>query len=283
VRAFNPTLHGMASRQASNLLIEWMINIVEEFGIEAEKDILTSCMDSGLDVKRALEKVFPTHHEWCVSHLLYLALADAFGSSVDPSKTKNKEVRDLLSQCCKVIETVNKSKVLKLKVDNNMIHDYGRVIKLKNSPSHRWSAVKDVLLCLLKHWNAISNAFNEIRSEFPIKNERRVLIGLRSIIHPVWHIQAVAQKTKELVVFQVYLLMMQLYFGVINKTNALDLYDPSLTITLQSGTTNTNPTTNQNPLDHLQPTSTAAQRDLDECTPIVREKLYDALFERYYK
>jgi len=75
--------------------------------------------------------------------------------------------------------------------------------------------------------------------EFPIKNEKRVFIELRSIIRPVWHIQTVAQKTKELVVFQVYLLMMQLYFGVLNKNNALDLYDPSLTIKLQSGTTNT--------------------------------------------
>jgi len=77
--------------------------------------------------------------------------------------------------------------------------------------------------------------------------------------------------------------MMQLYFGVLNKNNALDLYDPSLTIKLQSGTTNTNLTTNQNPLDHLQPTSTAAQRDLDERTSVGREKLDEALFERYYK
>ncbi len=194
-----------------------MIRILEEFGIEAEDDVLTSCTDSGSDVKRSLEKVFLTHREWCISHLLHLALADAFGSSVDPNKTKNKDVRLLLNQCRKVIETVNKSKVLKLNVDKNMLNDYGRVIKLKNSPSHRWSAVEDVLLRLLKHWNSISNAFNEIRSDFPIKNEKRVLIELRSIIHPVRHIQTVAQRTKQLVVFQVYLLMMQLYFGLLNK------------------------------------------------------------------
>jgi len=102
-----------------------------------EDDVLTSCTDSGSDVKRALEKVFPTHRDWCVSHLLHLALADAFGSSVDPNKMKNKGVRLLLNQCRKVIETVNKSKVLKLNVDGNMLDNYGRVIKLKKSPSHR--------------------------------------------------------------------------------------------------------------------------------------------------
>ncbi len=227
-----------------------------------------------------MEKVFPTHREWCVSHLLHLALADAFGSSVDPNKTKNKDVRLLLNQCRKVIETVNKSKVLKLNVDKNMLNDYGRVIKLKNSPSHRWSAVEDVLLRLLKHWNSISNAFNEIRTEFPIKNEKRVLIELRSIIHPVRHIQTVAQRTKQLVVFQVYLLMMQLYFGLLNKHNAMDLYDPSQTHLLQETTT---PEVKSNPLDKLQPTSTVPSKDLDERTITVREKLYEALFDRYFK
>jgi hypothetical protein len=178
VRAFNPATDDMASRQASNLLIEWMIQILEEFSIEVEDNVLTSCTDSSSVVKRALEKVFPTHHEWCASNLLHLALADAFGSWVDPNKMKNKDVRFLLNQCHKVIETVNKSKVLKLKVDGNMLNNYGRVIKLKNSPSHRWSAVEDVLLCLLKDRNSISNALNEIRLDFPIKNEIRVLIEL---------------------------------------------------------------------------------------------------------
>jgi len=132
-------------------------------------------------------------------------------------------------------ETVNKSKLMKLRVDSNMIADYGRVIKLKNSPSHHWSAVEDGLVRLPRHWNAISNALHEI----PIKNDKRVLLELCSIIHPVRHIQTVAQKTEELVVFQVYLLMMQLYFGLLSKHNSLDLYDPSLTITLTADSTST--------------------------------------------
>jgi len=37
-----------------------------------------------------------------------------------------------------VIETVNKSKLLKVKVDNKMIQEFGYAIKLKNSPAHRW-------------------------------------------------------------------------------------------------------------------------------------------------
>jgi hypothetical protein len=131
VWAFNPTAKEVAYKLASNILIQLMRAILEEFDIAVEKDVLVSCTDSRSDVKRALEKVFPTHQEWCVSHLLHLSLANAFGSSVYPSKTRNKDVRDLLNSCRQVIETVNKSKLLKLKVDNNMIADYGLVIKLK--------------------------------------------------------------------------------------------------------------------------------------------------------
>jgi hypothetical protein len=208
--------------QASDLLVLWMKTILQEFEVDPEADVLTSCTDSGSDVKRALEVVFPTHREWCVSHLIHLALADAFGSSVDPNKTKNTEVRELINACRKVIETVNKSKLLKLRVDKNMLEDFGRISKLRNSPTHRWSATEDVLVRILNYWNAISNAFNETRSEFCIKNEKKVLLELRSVIHPLRHIQTVAQRTKELVVFQVYLLLMHLYFGVLDTKKPLD-------------------------------------------------------------
>jgi hypothetical protein len=150
--------------------------------------VLTSCTDSGSNVKCTLEVVFPTIREWCVSHLLHLALADAFGSSVDPNKTKNSEVHDLMSSCRKVIETVNKSKMLKIKIDSKMLEEFGVVCKLRNSPSHRWSAVEDVMVRLLKYWSVLTVAFNDYRMEYPIKHEKKVLLELRSIIHPVHHI-----------------------------------------------------------------------------------------------
>jgi hypothetical protein len=67
-----------------------------------------------------------------------LALADAFGSSLDPSKPKNTDICRVLNDCRKFIKTVNKSKVLKEKFDGgeNML---GKEFKLKNTPSHRWS------------------------------------------------------------------------------------------------------------------------------------------------
>jgi hypothetical protein len=257
-----------------------MNSILEEFGVNPREDVLTSCTDSSSDVKRALEVVFPTHREWCISHVLHLALADAFGSHIDPNKTKNGEVCELMNACHKVVETVNKSKLLKIRVDNNMLTDFGKIIKLRNSPNHRWSAMEDVLVRLLQFWNPLSNAFNECRSDFTIKNDKKVIIELQSIIHPVRQIKKVAQSTRELVVFQVYLLMMHLYFGVLDTRTPLDLYDPSLTNTLQPNSI-TEPT--NNPLDRLPRTGEVLPKDMDARTHRVREKLREALFQRFYK
>jgi hypothetical protein len=112
-----------------------------------------------------------------------------------------------------------------------------------------------------------------------LKHEKKVLLELRSIIHPVRHIQKVAQKTKELVVFQVYLLLMHLYFGQLNPLNALEIYDPSVPIELIGHTD----TEVANPLDRLILTTTVMPNELDPRAQRVRVKLYEAIFERYYK
>ncbi len=279
VRGYNSSEDKVMSVRASDLLVEWMTTILDEFNIKAEDHVLTSCPDSGSDVKRALEVVFPTIREWCVSHLLHLSLADAFGSSVDPNKTRNSEVHEIMNSCRKVIETVNKSKLLKMKIDKKMLEKSGMACKLRNSPSHRWSAVEDVLVRLLKYWNVLTNAFNECQTKFVLKNEKKVLLELRSIIHPVHHIQKVAQKAKELVVFQVHLLLMHLYFGQLNPLSALEIFDPSLSMDLTSRK-DSDPV---NPLDRLTPNTTVLPSELDPRAQRVREKLYDAIFERYFK
>jgi hypothetical protein len=88
VRAFQPAREEMENKAASELLVQWSVVILKKFAINPEQDILTSCTDLGSDVKKALEKVLPTIREWCASHLIHLALTDAFGSHIDPKKRK---------------------------------------------------------------------------------------------------------------------------------------------------------------------------------------------------
>ncbi len=115
VRGYNSTREEMSASYALELLIEWCALILKEFAVHPEQDILTSCRDSGSDVKKALEKVFPTLREWCVSHLTHLALVDALGAMLTRTKSKNSDMRLFIVWCRKIIEKVNKSKNLNLR------------------------------------------------------------------------------------------------------------------------------------------------------------------------
>ncbi len=60
VRGYNPSSEQLEGGQvASELIMEWCNIILKEFKITAEEHVLTSCTDSGSDVKRALEKFSP--------------------------------------------------------------------------------------------------------------------------------------------------------------------------------------------------------------------------------
>jgi hypothetical protein len=75
------------------------------------------------------------------------------------------------------------------------------------------------------------------------------------------------------------LLLMHLYFGQLNPMSALDVYDPSLPVDLTSASD----VELVNPLDKLSPTGKVSPSELDQRTQGVREKLYGAIFERYFK
>jgi hypothetical protein len=256
-------------------------NYLKEFGITPEQDILTSCTDSGSDVKKALEKVFPTIREWCVSHLTHLALADAFGSHIDPKKTKNSDMRNFLMRCQKVIEKVNKSKSLKVTLEKKLLTKFGQNMKLRNSPSHRWSAMEDVFVRLLCCWSSIRNSFIEEGIPFPISNDSELMLELRSLIHPLCFIQTTAQKTKELAILQVYVLLMEAYFGVLDDRTPLNIYDPAVTtVPLGEGKITNR---KNNPLDKLVPTKVVPGNELDPRTIHVRKMLRSAMYQCFYK
>jgi hypothetical protein len=232
VRAFNPS-----GKTASELIMQWCRVILHEYNISMEMQVLTSCTDSGW-MSRAMEVLIPIMRKWCISHLTHLALADAFVSSVDPKKSKNSDVRLIINKCQKVIEKANKSKRLKESIEQKMRKEFGRAVKLRNSPAHQWSAIEDVFVRLLQYWEIIEQSFLDTDSPFTMHGYWQLILELCSNIHPICHTQRVAQKTKELAVFQVYMLLMHAYLGVLNDKAPLNI-DPTAT-----GTDD-----NSNPLD----------------------------------
>jgi hypothetical protein len=89
VRRFALTTDERQVEQLSTILHEWSSGVLEEFSIKVMLDVLTSISDSGSDVKRTLDIMIDAWWEWCISHLIHLALTEAFGTSIDPNNSKN--------------------------------------------------------------------------------------------------------------------------------------------------------------------------------------------------
>ena len=95
---FAPTTEERVDNQLSLVLSEWASGLVREFDTDVSRYVLTSCSDSGSDVKRTLDILMGLWWEWGISHMSYLALTDAFGTLIDPSKSKNSEGRDTFQE-----------------------------------------------------------------------------------------------------------------------------------------------------------------------------------------
>lgn len=95
--------------QASDHLINKLRNVLEHYGIDADRDIASSTSDAGSDVKCGLLKKLGAEWDWCVPHEMHCALVEAFGMSKDPSQSKNREARALIQSMKKCIEYIHKS------------------------------------------------------------------------------------------------------------------------------------------------------------------------------
>ncbi len=112
VRRFAPTTDERQAEQLSTILHEWSSGVLEEFGIKVMLDVLTNTSDSGFDVKHTLDILIDAWWEWCISHLIHLALTETFGTSIDPNNSKNVDACCFFQRIKKVIEVVNKFEYL---------------------------------------------------------------------------------------------------------------------------------------------------------------------------
>jgi len=133
------------AEQLSTILHEWSSGVLEEFGIKVMLDVLTSTSDSRFDVKHTLDILIDVWWEWCISHLIHLALMEAFGTSIDPNNSKNVDAHCFFQRIKKVIEAVNKSEYLQGAFEEAMLELLEMYLKLLNSPQHRWSSIALVL------------------------------------------------------------------------------------------------------------------------------------------
>ncbi|CAK9223988.1 unnamed protein product [Sphagnum troendelagicum] len=227
VRRFAPTTDERQAKQLSTILHEWSSGVLEEFGIKVMLDVLTSTLDSGSDVKRTLDILIDVWWEWCISHLIHLALTEAFGTSIDPNNSKNVDARCFFQRIKKVIETVNKSEYLQGAFEEAMLELLETYFKLLNSPQHRWSSTALVLERILIAWEPLLQAYHKLNRPVPLVDmDHTLCIEFYSLIEPVRVVQIKAQAMQTFVIVDVYVMLYSLYTTVLDVSKPLELIIP---------------------------------------------------------
>jgi hypothetical protein len=268
VRRFAPITDERQAEQLSTILHEWSSGILEEFGIKVMLDVLTSTSDSGSDVKRTLDILIDVWWEWCISHLIHLALTEAFGTSIDLNNSKNVDAHCFFQRIKKVIEAMNKSEYLQGAFEEAMLELLEMYLKLLNSPQHRWSSTTFVLERILIAWKPLLQAYRKLNRPVPlIDMDRTLCIKFYSMIEPIRAIQIKAQAMQTFVIIDVYVMLYSLYTTVLDVNKSFELIIP---VRRQLGFEDPDPVLRSH--DVLQPATREA-----------RKLLGKAMSERYFK
>jgi len=224
VRRFAPTTNERQAKQLSTILHEWSSGFLEEFGIKVMLDVLTSTSDSGSDVKRTLDILMDAWWEWCISHLIHLALTKAFGTSIDPNNSKNVDAHYFFQKIKKVIETMNKSEYLQGAFEEAMLELLETYLKLLNSPQHQWSSTALILERILIAWEPLLQTYRKLNRPVPLTNmDHTLCIEFYSMIEPVRAVQIKAQAMQTFVIVDVYVMLYSLYTTVLDVNKSLEL------------------------------------------------------------
>ncbi|CAM9474033.1 unnamed protein product, partial [Discosporangium mesarthrocarpum] len=126
-----------------------MTAVLEEDGLLLQ-DIATSASYSASDVKRLLDVlVWLSDWSWCVPHIANRALTEAMGSSLDPSKSKNKPARQEV-EGERGDQTPENSLTMKAHFQEVQIDTAGSCIKLINDAPHQWLIMTNVLVRIIR-------------------------------------------------------------------------------------------------------------------------------------
>ena len=195
VRAYQPStaLADMVNR-SSDILLLWVRGVLQEYNLR-EKDLASSTTDAGSDIKRLCDVLLPCPWDWCMSHLLNVALVEAFGTSLHPDESGNPQVRALISRVKRVIEHVNKSEPTKMQLNELQLEYLGSSLTLLTDVPQRWKSTINCLKRVLELFDILRCTYSQMGLRFDLDegNVHTALIELYSLMEPVANLITDAQ------------------------------------------------------------------------------------------
>ena len=227
VKPFNPSTALRESDRVSDILFLWLKDVLLEFKLSSD-DIMSSTTDSGGDIKRLGSTVIGCKWDWCLPHLLNCALVDAFGTSVDPAKSKNNECRAVLMAARKAIEYVNKSNPAQVCLEEVQREHGSSSLHLLSDVPQRWKSTVNLLNRLLFIWKDVRMMYSKMGKPFPIDADHTLLVQLFSMMSPIAAIMTSAQGASVPEGPRIVALLSVARQKVLNLSVPLEVIDPAM-------------------------------------------------------
>ena len=183
IRGFQPSFDDRNSSKLSDLLYSWTRDILNDYELSTA-NVLTATTDGGSDIKRLIEKKLFVAREWCLPHLIHLAVQDAFGVS---ARSKNNIVAHITKDMRRVIEFVNKSPKVTQRLREAQEAELGQTFKLVNFAHQRWTSASRMYRGFLRSFSIIHEYFQSEKTPFnwPTTLVRRTIEELYTILRKV--------------------------------------------------------------------------------------------------
>ena len=226
VKPFNPSTALRESERVSDILHVWTKDVLAEFNLSTS-DLMSATTDSGADIKRLGGSLLGCKWDWCIPHLLNCALVEAFGTSVDPAKSKNAACRNVLMRAKRTIEYVNKSDPAKICLDEVQREHGASSLHLMSDVPQRWKSTANLLNRLLFLWNDVRMMFSRMARPFAIDADHALLVQLYSLMLPIIDILTCAQGGSVPEGPKIVALLAIARQKVLNLTAPLEIIDPA--------------------------------------------------------
>lgn len=164
------------ANEASQLLLDWVELVINELGNVMPQHVLKSFSNFRLDLRRALEALWTVLREWCIFHLISKIFIVVFGSQFDQPKGESPIAYSFIEFHRETVENVNKNELLSLHVKEQIFELLSNAFKLLNLPSHRCSAIKDVLFQILAFWELLSITLANQDMLLQISSHRTIIL-----------------------------------------------------------------------------------------------------------
>ncbi|CAN0016946.1 unnamed protein product [Scytosiphon promiscuus] len=196
VRQFNPSKEMLESERLSGLLEKYLKSVLEEFDLDTTK-LFSATSDAGSDVKRLCNVLLPGLWEWCICHMINCALVEAFGTHVDPAKSRNPQARKVIMRVKKVVEHIRKSPRAKAVFQEEQARQFTQCShrKLVNAAPQRWSGVANVLEAAIVNLGPIQSVYAAESKECPLTAVSKEIVELYSLIKPAAQVIVQCQQT----------------------------------------------------------------------------------------